>query len=467
MNKKVIVVSSVIIFVIFCLILRVTLKKTSIDGEVTVEVAYVTKGELSEIYKTEGVVERYMLCSKNASFSGNINEVLVTEGQKVSLGDIIIDFDNTNEVAALKMSEYEYVLACDNYENAVLTNSNTSSKGQQLNNNKSEIETFVSTKQAEYNQVQAAYIESKTSLAEKNKELIDLQSQIQSASVSGNDSIDVNTIEERIKQINKEIIDIELLMESQNIAINNLSNELSLKQSELSIVDNNIYSNEQAFYSEYELDALNIQKMIALIKKEQYDTTLTLLNEGVLAEQEGVIANIEVENDSAIVRGQHLFDIVSENKRKTVVYLPSNKIKEVNKNDTVLITYIDKKYTGKIEKIDDKAETLSTGENVVRIEVLIDNGTDVLLEGVNVDIEIVTNLIHDAYSVPVTAIKSDKKGDFVYVVKDRIIEKRYVSTGIICDNNVEIIDGLQEEEVIVSNCDEALNDGDMVSIAEE
>lgn len=467
MKKKIIIVCSAIVFIIFCLLLRVTLKKTNIDGETTVEVVSVTKGIVSEVYQTDGVVESYVLCSKNASFSGNVNDVLAEEGQKVSLGDIIINFDNSNEIAALKMSEYEYTLACDNYKNAVLINLNSSNEGQQLNNDKSEIKTFIVAKQAEHSQIQGAYIQNKEILASKKKELIDLQSQIEDCSVSGNDAIDINTIEERISQINKEIIDIELSMESQSITMNNLVNELSLKQSELSIVDNNIYTNEQTSYSEYELDALNIQKMIALIQKERCDAALTLLNGGVLAEQEGIITNIGVETDSVIVRGQHLFDIVAEKKRKAVLYLPCEKLKDINLNNKVVVTYLDKEYTGKIEKIDNKAEMLSTGENAVKVEVLLDNGEDVLIEGINVDVEIVMSLIYDAYSVPVTAVKSDKKGDFVYVVKDRIIEKRYVSTGIIYDNYVEIVDGLQDVEVVVNSYDKAIADGDMVSIAEE
>jgi len=467
MNKKIIVVSSVIIFIIICLLLRVTLKKTSIDGEVTVEVVSVAKGELKKVYETEGIVERYILYSENASFSGNIIDVLVEDGQSVCKGDTLINFDNSNEQVALKMAEYEYALACDNYENAVLNNSTTNENAKNLSDNKREIQAFISSKQKEYEQLQLAYIDAKTSLGDKNKELIDLQSQIQSASVSGNDLIDINEIEDRIKQINKDIIDIELSLESHNISINNLLNELSLKQSELSIIDNNIYTNEQAFYSEYELDALNIQKMIALIKKEQCDATITLLNNGILAEQEGVISNLDVEENFAVVRGQHLFDIVSESKRKAVVYLPCDKLNEIKINDIVSIFYIDKEYKGKIEKIADKAELLSTGENVVRIEILIENESDVLIEGVNVDVEIVTNVINNALLIPVTTIKSDRKGDFVYVVNDRIIEKRYITTGIICDNNVEILEGLQEGEDIVSNCEQALNDGEFVSIEGE
>ena len=208
--------------------MRVTLKKTSIDGEVTVEVVSVAKGELKKVYETEGIVERYILYSENASFSGNIIDVLVEDGQRVGEGDTLINFDNSNEQVALKMAEYEYALACDNYENAVLNNSTTNENAKNLSDNKREVQAFISTKQKEYEQLQLAYIEAKTSLGDKNKELIDLQSQIQSASVSGNDLIDINEIEDRIKQINKDIIDIELSLESHNISINNLLNEMSL-----------------------------------------------------------------------------------------------------------------------------------------------------------------------------------------------------------------------------------------------
>lgn len=54
-----------------------------------------------------------------------------------------------------------------------------------------------------------------------------------------------------------------------------------------------------------------------------------------------------------------------------------------------------------------------------------------------------------ALLVPITALRSDLQGQFVYVVQGNEVKKTYVQIGITDDQHVEILSGLQEGETIV------------------
>ena len=55
----------------------------------------------------------------------------------------------------------------------------------------------------------------------------------------------------------------------------------------------------------------------------------------------------------------------------------------------------------------------------------------------------------DALVVPVTAVRSDSKGSYVYVKEGNDVQKSYVTTGITTDKQVEILSGLKEGDSII------------------
>ena len=59
--------------------------------------------------------------------------------------------------------------------------------------------------------------------------------------------------------------------------------------------------------------------------------------------------------------------------------------------------------------------------------------------------------IKNTLVVPLTAVRTDKQGEYVYVIKDGQPVRTAVSTGVTGDTNVQILKGLSEgDEIIVS-----------------
>lgn len=57
----------------------------------------------------------------------------------------------------------------------------------------------------------------------------------------------------------------------------------------------------------------------------------------------------------------------------------------------------------------------------------------------------------DALTVPVTAIRSDSEGSYVYVKEGADVKKTYVTTGISTEKEIEVTSGLSEgQEIVIS-----------------
>ena len=75
---------------------------------------------------------------------------------------------------------------------------------------------------------------------------------------------------------------------------------------------------------------------------------------------------------------------------------------------------------------------------------------------------IVTDM-HDAVTVPATAVLAQDDGTFVLVVAEGVIEKRTVTAGLIWEDRREILTGLRAGEVVVARAGAFFADGDLIT----
>jgi multidrug efflux pump subunit AcrA (membrane-fusion protein) len=66
-------------------------------------------------------------------------------------------------------------------------------------------------------------------------------------------------------------------------------------------------------------------------------------------------------------------------------------------------------------------------------------------------------------SIPRSAVRYRSQGTSVQVVRDDIIETRFVQVGLNSDTNTEIVSGVREGDMVVANAGSSLRDGDKVT----
>ena len=114
------------------------------------------------------------------------------------------------------------------------------------------------------------------------------------------------------------------------------------------------------------------------------------------------------------------------------------------------ITISGKDYTGTVSKINHVAEANSSGTPMVAVRVHIDNSDENIFLGIDAKLRILTASEKGALQVPVEAVNVDSQGQFCYVIDNGILTKRYVTTGISSESFIQIIDGINKDQEIVT-----------------
>jgi multidrug efflux pump subunit AcrA (membrane-fusion protein) len=111
----------------------------------------------------------------------------------------------------------------------------------------------------------------------------------------------------------------------------------------------------------------------------------------------------------------------------------------------------DAKFTGILKHVD-PAETVVDGVIYYKIEVLLSDTLDLNVKsGMTSNLDIETNRKDSVLRIPLRLIKYDNKNNtYIKILENEKIVDKYVEIGLEGDNYVEILNGLDEEQEIIS-----------------
>lgn len=116
------------------------------------------------------------------------------------------------------------------------------------------------------------------------------------------------------------------------------------------------------------------------------------------------------------------------------------------------------KLTGSIRLVE---PTIDATTRLGRARITIDN-PDAVRAGMFIDAEILV-AEREAVAVPVTAVGSTSEGTTVMVVEDGVVRRALVKTGIRDGGWVEIVEGIQPGEMVVTKAGAFVRDGDRIN----
>ena len=117
---------------------------------------------------------------------------------------------------------------------------------------------------------------------------------------------------------------------------------------------------------------------------------------------------------------------------------------------TAMVTIGGVEYPGTVTPIDSVAK-----DDSVRAEVTLDNPEGVV-PGISAELDIETYLNENCLTIPIEASKTDRTGDYCYVARDNgdgtyRPEKVYITTGNSSLTSVEVLEGLNEGDIVITN----------------
>ena len=218
--------------------------------------------------------------------------------------------------------------------------------------------------------------------------------------------------------------------------------------------------------SKEDLDTAQYNYDTARSKLEEADSNLS--ETVIVSPMDGVVIGEPVTDGTMAVQGNSnptvIMRIADLSKKQIIAKVDETDIGNVRVGQKATFTvdaYNGRTFTATVSKIsqtdiDNSWNTSKTSGNTSSAAVIyysvtldVDDPEKLLMPSMTARVEIETANKTNAVAVPLSALKTDKQGVYVIVVKeDGTTENRYVQTGIYGDEFVEITDGLVIDEKV-------------------
>ena len=237
------------------------------------------------------------------------------------------------------------------------------------------------------------------------------------------------------------------LLENIEEIVNNISklntSILELKQAEEK------YSNTYVSISNEEL--ITQEARVNAVRNKLAQVQIDIEDSKLVAPFDGIIGSIEADLGEILSPETTVVQIITDDKFEVIADVSELNIGRVNQQQKVL-GIIDALNIETPLKIKSVSPVEKLVQNIITYEVILEfvNPSNQIRSGLSVDVEFITEEYGEFIGVPKQAISIDDEGDmYVNVKKDRSIEKRKVSSGVITSSGLIEIKGVSEGETIV------------------
>lgn len=221
------------------------------------------------------------------------------------------------------------------------------------------------------------------------------------------------------------------------------------------LFDRNLISAEAFQNAQYEYEA----------QKAAYELAeLNLENTSIKSPIDGVISERFVKNGNMIGTDQEMFRVTDFNPLQAILYVPEHELSKIRKNQLAQLrvdAYPDRVFEGRIERI---SPVVDPQTGTFKVTVFVNQDQELLRPGMFGRIRIVYDTRENTRMIPKSAIISEDFAESVYVIKDSLAFKKEIRTGYTNGLNVEVLDGLEDGEIVVTIGQGSLQDSSRVSI---
>ncbi len=175
---------------------------------------------------------------------------------------------------------------------------------------------------------------------------------------------------------------------------------------------------------------------------------------GSTAPADGIITACLVDEGAYVDKGHPVIEMQTSGGYKVKMMVSKYDIPLVHMGQKADIKLGNVKYSGTVSKINQAAESDSSGKAKAGVEISVDT-EDELIVGLEADVIVLLEDAADILRVPSECVYSDDDGSFVYIVNDeKKAEKKYVTCGL-KDSLYTEIEGLDEGAHVINDPDAA------------
>lgn len=218
-----------------------------------------------------------------------------------------------------------------------------------------------------------------------------------------------------------------------------------------------------------------IQYIQARNNKQSIERKIASLNEQIAlyvvkAPINGTIEQVNTKLGQMVSPGVPVVMMINLNKLKVVAEASESYSNSVKKGDKINVNFpdINKNYELLISSV---SNVISPKNRTFVIEAKLPNGITDVKANMMAKVAVENYRVKDVVVVPVNVVFKDNQGEYLFVVVHKdgktIAEKRTVQTGVVSENQVEIISGLAQGDVIVTMGYQSLEDASEVQVVNQ
>ncbi|RLD60372.1 MAG: efflux RND transporter periplasmic adaptor subunit [Bacteroidetes bacterium] len=159
--------------------------------------------------------------------------------------------------------------------------------------------------------------------------------------------------------------------------------------------------------------------------------------------------------------GPAILRLVNTESLKLKIQISDKDLPQIQKGQKAIIStdsYPESEFIGKVSFVSQEADMMS---GTFTCEISVNNSDNKLKPNQFARVKIILAEEKDALVVPQSAIVKDNT---VFIVNNHKAEKRIVSLGIQNENEVQILSGINEREIVITNGNVAIENGTIVEI---
>lgn len=450
-KRRRIIISLVIVILVLYFVIS-----GAIAGSAPMPVATVSagKGEIEQTINTSGTVMTNNSKSYFSDVKVKIGSVNVSAGDAVKAGDVLIEYDQESLETEKQLAELKLKSGEGSYKNSVQSNNEKLGDLSEANVNLEVLDQQIADTEAYIKGLENKIDKKKSDLAYFGTllqiSLLDWQDQPDSDEYMNlQKQIQLNTWEQNN---NEEIKGWEAELDVYNKMLSDYKEYRSEMKSQKSSAE----AGKLTSGAKEELEANNQTQEI---EAQESLNSIQNVENGIVAEFDGVVTEMNAVEGASVADGSQLLKLESTEDVSVKISVTKYDLDKIAIGQKAVVTIGGKAYDGEVSKINKMAEKNSSGAAVVGTEIKILNPDSDVYLGVEAKVVISTARETDSIVAPVGAVNVDVDGEFVYVVRDGILVKQPVVTGISSDTMVQIIEGITEGEQLVTDVTTGLTEG--------
>ena len=436
------------------------------NAGIPVDVAEVAKMDMKQVIDISGTVQSEETKTYFAGANAQIAELNVKDGEEVKKGASLVTYDTTELETALAKAQLEKKSADIGSDIVVIGVNDTQRKAGEAASKYDEAVQYVQHYTECVSQLKGQVAAANELAAQKTS----LEGEITALNAELKKKPESKVIPNTIEQKTEELKEVKRQLKAYDLPA--LESALELCSEDLAE-----YKAQEAEYkagkeaadptAQKQKEQQSVAKEISAFSEKEIEDEIARAKEGVSSEAQGIVSDVKVVKGQTVQAGEPLFSISDSKKVKVTVQLTKQNLENIAVGQKAELIINGKDYTGEVSKINRVASTNQAGATVVDADIHIDQPDDNIYLGVEAKVNIEVANKEGVLAVPLACVNYGADNTFCYVIEDGVIARKEVELGIISDEYIEIISGLEEADQIVNSMGTEYEEGTAVTPIKE